>query len=162
RLFEINSAGTIRKIRQWMVKCENEHPECRRGLSGIPIDVETDLPTRVIYVGPEHVRLVETKGTRGIYAALSYCWGGSSRLVTTNQNLEDLKRKIDLCWLPKTCREAIHIARELTIPYIWIDSLCIVQDNPMDWKQEAAKLGEIYERACLTIAANPASNNGVG
>jgi hypothetical protein len=65
--------------------------------------------------------------------------------------------------LPKTFRDAVSVTRALNIRYIWIDSLCIVQDDLEDWEQEAAKMASIYEGSFLTIAAadSPNSNGGL-
>jgi len=58
--------------------------------------------------------------------------------------------------LPKSFRDAIQITRRLGYEYIWIDSLCIIQDDPADWERESAKMAEIYENAVLTIAVSDA------
>jgi hypothetical protein len=65
--------------------------------------------------------------------------------------------------LPKTFRDAVAVTRALNIRYIWIDSLCIIQDDLQDWEQEAAKMASIYEGSFLTIAAvdSPNSNGGL-
>ena len=65
--------------------------------------------------------------------------------------------------LPKTFRDAVSVTRALDVRYIWIDSLCIVQDDLEDWEQEAAKMASIYENSFLTIAAvdSPNSNGGL-
>jgi hypothetical protein len=50
-------------------------------------------------------------------------------------------------------RHAVEVTRALGYQYLWIDSLCIVQDDPHDWAVESAKMAEVYSRAALTIAA---------
>ncbi|KAF2035865.1 HET-domain-containing protein, partial [Setomelanomma holmii] len=120
------------------------------------------LPSRVIDVGGprdhEQPFLYESRGDVGSYSALSHRWGGSNVLTTTLQSIEERKRQIPLCTLPKTMRDAIHVTRALGIRYIWIDSLCIVQDHLGDWALEAEKMGEIYKNATLTIASVLATN----
>jgi 3',5'-cyclic AMP phosphodiesterase CpdA len=69
---------------------------------------------------------------------------------------------IDLTSLPKTFQEAITTTRGLSIDYIWIDSLCIVQDDVKDWEKEAANMAAIYESAEVTIAAAWGSNGSCG
>ena len=44
------------------------------------------------------------------------------------------------------------IARALDIRYLWIDSLCIVQDDPADWEAEAARMKDFYAEILFTIA----------
>jgi hypothetical protein len=64
--------------------------------------------------------------------------------------------------LPKTFRDAVNVTRALGIQYIWIDSLCIVQDDMGDWEQEAAKMASIYEGSFLTLAAVDSYNSNGG
>ena len=55
--------------------------------------------------------------------------------------------------VPKTYLDAIAVTREPGIQYLWIDSLCIVQNDDSDWQQEAAPMAAVYENALVTIAA---------
>jgi len=55
--------------------------------------------------------------------------------------------------LPKTFQHAVKITRDIGIRFLWIDSLCIVQDDPADWEIEASKMASIYSGSYLTIAA---------
>jgi hypothetical protein len=73
------------------------------------------------------------------------------------------RESIPMATLPKTFRGAVSVIQALKIRYIWIDSLCIVQDNLEDWEQEAAKMASAYEGSFLTIAAVdfPNSNGGL-
>lgn len=119
------------------------------------------LPSRVIDVGPLSgsvgARLVKSNGNRGYYTALSYCWGGSQQAdrpyLTTTKTLE--KHLSALPWdsLPKTLQDAILLTRAIGVQYLWIDSLCIIQDSKADWEKEAAVMGTVYAHARLVIAA---------
>jgi hypothetical protein len=82
--------------------------------------------------------------------------------VSTRETINIWKRKIPWDELPKTFRDAIIISRNLGIEYMWIDSLCIVQDDPRDWELEAAKMGEIYSNAFLVIAASSSVDGDSG
>lgn len=64
--------------------------------------------------------------------------------------------------MPKTFRDAIAISKELGIQYIWIDSLCIIQDSASDWAYEAARMASVYLGALVTIAAVWGSNGTCG
>ena len=64
--------------------------------------------------------------------------------------------------LPKTFRDAIYITQKLGVKYLWIDSLCIIQDSVEDWRQEAATMGRVYQNALCNIAATAASDSSVG
>ena len=58
--------------------------------------------------------------------------------------------------LPRTFQDAVRVTRELGIECIWIDSLCIIQWNPEDWKREAGRMEEVFASAYCTIAATSA------
>lgn len=73
------------------------------------------------------------KGATGRYICLSHCWGTVKIIRTTKTNLEKYKEAIVWAELSKTFREAIELTREFGLGFIWIDSLCIVQDGPQDW-----------------------------
>jgi hypothetical protein len=62
-------------------------------------------------------------------------------------------QEIPLNELSTNFRHAVEVTRALGYQYLWIDSLCIVQDDPQDWAVESAKMAEVYTRASLTIAA---------
>ncbi|KAJ4857696.1 heterokaryon incompatibility protein (HET) domain-containing protein [Trichoderma breve] len=114
------------------------------------------LPSRVIQVSGSSVRLLPSGGRRGRYAALSHCWGSSGRppLKTTQANLQKHLQDIPWASIPKTFQDAITVARSIGLAYVWIDSLCIVQDDHQDWLKESKRMGSIYEQAELTIAAS--------
>jgi hypothetical protein len=122
-------------------------------------DEEKSLPTRIIDIGlghATHTRIRETAGLCGKYVALSYCWGeslGFPDLKLTKTTLQQLKQDLPLESLPKTIQDAFVITRKLGMRYIWVDRFCIVQDDPADWKSEAAKMASVYENAVFTIAA---------
>ncbi|KAH8896330.1 HET-domain-containing protein, partial [Thozetella sp. PMI_491] len=88
------------------------------------------------------------------YIALSHCWGKSTPLVTTTESLADHMRGMPLKDMPKTFREAITITRELGLEFLWIDSLCILQDSKEDWEKESAKMSSVYGNAFLTLSAS--------
>lgn len=116
------------------------------------------LPTRVIYVGddPKHrdVRLEEPKpGSKADYVALSHCWGGDIDLTLVKGNLDGFKRSIPFDGLPANFQDAIKLTRELGIRYLWIDSLCIIQDSTEDWKRESKKMTTVYRDCTLTVLA---------
>ena len=113
------------------MECDKNHPHCRYTLSGSRLDLETKLPSRVLDIGRacDTVRLKVMAGQCAKYVALSHCWGGKSQVQTTRASFEDHKRGISLHKLSKTIRDAIWVARKLEIRYLWIDSLCIIQDD---------------------------------
>ena len=126
---------------------------------------EKPLPTRVIDVGT-HLSspfLYESEpGEVGIWAALSYCWGKSQAVTTTSASLAKHKCSLALGALPSTCRDAILAARAMSIRYVWIDALCIVQDSAEDWQSEASRMCFVYENAVITFVAPEAASSDVG
>ena len=117
------------------------------------------LPTRVLDVrGADDSlppRLVETRGLydKGKYIALSHCWGLDRHIVTNEANFKSHKRGIPYESLPKTFQDAVVMARRLAASYLWIDFLCIIQDDVQDWKDEAMKMADVYRNAYCTLAA---------
>jgi hypothetical protein len=144
----------------WLDRCLREHPECAAEKSR-----QVVLPTRVINVGTISQRpFLHVSGNNeiGKWAALSYCWGGDSPFTLNKDSFSGLKSGLSLSDFPPTLRDAILVTRALGIQYLWIDSLCIFQDDVNDWESEASKMGNIYRHAVLTIAASSAESVNAG
>jgi len=165
------SAQTLEQIKRWLHRCDGGHERCTVGLSGETVEAGDDavqLPSRLVDVGvgipprTAPIRLCQTGGRRGRYTALSHRWGAKHPLTTITANLEEHQRRIPLEKLPQTFQDAIELTRRLGIRYIWIDSLCIVQDDASDWADESKQMGTIYERSYLTIAATSAPDGDGG
>ena len=156
----------------WIQKCLNHcitnHEHCKVAISGVTLDDEPLLPTRVldlqIALGESRIQLVESSGSRAAYNSLSYCWGQPKKkwLQTTRANLKQNMNSISIRTLPKTYRDAIAVTRNLGIRYLWVDALCIIQDDSKDWSQECQKMGQYYESARLVIAASGAKDPSEG
>lgn len=147
-------------VHHWLEACLSSHEKCR-------IDAPQALPTRVIDVfGNECSKgqpfLYESQGEIEPYVCLSYCWGGISFLMTTSATLEHRKNCIAWEELPQTLSDAIWITRSLGVRYLWIDALCIVQDDPDDWMRESTSMITVYGHSYLTIAASEAPNAASG
>ncbi|KAG9236244.1 heterokaryon incompatibility protein-domain-containing protein [Amylocarpus encephaloides] len=150
-----NSAQALRAMQGWITECENTHGLCES--SDNPV-----LPTRVVDCGEGVVKLIETNGAVGKYICLSHCWGHSQIITTTKSTFK--QRLGGIAWedLSKTFQDAISLTRALGFKYIWIDSLCIVQDDSSDWGIESGRMASIYSDGHLTIAATHASNGQGG
>lgn len=122
------------------------------------------VPTRLLEVSGrgETVRVVELGERREDYVALSHCWGLSHRLTTTKENYHSHRDGIPLSQLPTTFRQAVLVTRRLDVQYLWIDSLCIIQDDFLDWEHEASKMGNVYAHAFLTISALSSTDDSSG
>ena len=153
-------------------KCVETHSRCKISFMGPRIENEftqgVSLPRRLIAVSPEAggddiVRLVELpQDTLGSYTILSHCWGGGQPIQTKKANLKQHCEGISLDQLPPTFRDAVIVTRDLGIKYLWIDTMCIIQDDRADWDQEAKKMGLYYHYASLVIAATGASDANGG
>jgi hypothetical protein len=51
--------------------------------------------------------------------------------------------------LCKTYKDAIALTHALGISFLWIDSLCIIQDDAADWEAESGNMASIYENSYL-------------
>jgi hypothetical protein len=127
-------------------------------------DAETLLPLRVIDIGnaelPQQVRLhIRTPNERGHYATLSHRWGDKVPLKTTRRTLKRHLKFLETQSLPQTFQDAITVTHLLGIRYLWIDALCIIQDDHQDWVDQAAAMGSIYQHSLVTIAIHSAKNS---
>ncbi|KAK4505708.1 hypothetical protein PRZ48_003673 [Zasmidium cellare] len=151
---------------QWLYKCSGRDVHSRAVHANCPALIETKLPSRVLSVGTapgDSIKLVETDGAEGIYACLSHCWGTAPVTARTlRSNFEQHLQGFDLEYLPRTFRDAVAVCRALDLPYLWIDSLCIVQDDSDDWDRECVQMCSIYQNAALTIAASSSENANGG
>lgn len=149
-----DSEECLSLLQSWYLDCKDSHTLCQSKTQSV-------LPTRVIDVGSNlstmaNVSLAETKGAQGDYMALSYCWGDPEvhkALKTMHSNIDEFKQQIVFNSLPLTLQHAVDLARRLDFRYIWIDALCIIQDDENDWKAEAATMCDVFSRAAITIVA---------
>jgi hypothetical protein len=170
------SAQNVAKVRQWMDDCDEHHTRCRPDSLTLSIagkaEEEYFRPTRLLHigVGAKQIRLIHTAGLPNIvsgpkkihYMALSYCWGSPSTseglLTTTHESMHSRMQGIDVSIMPQAFKDAIAVGRSLEIEYLWIDSLCIIQDDSNDWERESSKMAEIFSSAYLTVIAAQGSS----
>lgn len=149
------------QINSWIQRCVHDHVS-----SACSNSEPSVLPKRVLDLGGNDiasvVKLVETNGELEAYTTLSHRWGASHILSTTAATLADRLAGIAFNTLPKTFQDAVTVTRKIGVRYLWIDSLCIVQDDIEDWEIESSKMGQIYTNSFLTIAAASASSGVQG
>ncbi|KAL9620021.1 MAG: hypothetical protein Q9160_005398 [Pyrenula sp. 1 TL-2023] len=159
------SQESISFIRTQFDECRQNHEYCNRKNKK-----KEWRPRRLIAVntGVEgRVRLSQDTNDHHFheeYVTLSHCWGKKSFQTLNAGNLKAFEEGINISDLPQNFRDAIRITRELSFPYIWIDSLCIMQDeNGHDWRREASTMHDVYAHSALNIAATsaPDSNSGL-
>ena len=135
------------------------------------------MPTRVVDVGraeedtPRLVHTAELESTSGHldiasrrYLALSHCWGSTmpQTATTTSCTMAERLQGIPIAGLSRTFADFIGIARRMFVRYVWIDSLCIIQDSRADWEKEAAQMASVYSNAYCTIAASSSVDGNGG
>jgi hypothetical protein len=140
----------LARIQTWISACDQGHLECNTPANFTPL--------RLLDLGCEDaeiVKLVELRPATNVqYACLSHCWGKTiSRHITTTKNLTANTNGIPVEELPKTFRDAVSVARALQLRYLWIDSLCIVQDSKPDWATHVEAMAAIYTNGYITLAA---------
>ncbi|KAH9212897.1 heterokaryon incompatibility protein-domain-containing protein, partial [Leptodontidium sp. 2 PMI_412] len=119
-------------------------------------------PTRLLYIGSSDgnaIRLVESDeilNYRPLYAAVSHRWvrDPTWMLRTLNQNYKDHLQSISLVKCPGVLQDAVRVTRALGVDYLWMDTLCLIQDSSTDKAKEIGKMGDYYRNAYFTIAAS--------
>jgi hypothetical protein len=155
---DTRSTQSLATVQKWIDNCDKGH-DCMQILN-------PKLPRRVLDVRNDRIKLHETTSTDdgSRYACLSHCWGAlelsSPLLCTTLSTVKDLYEDVPWTQLPLTYQDAITFTRQLDISFLWIDSLCIIQDGPnkLDWHEQSAKMADIYQNAYITFAAAASSN----
>lgn len=151
-------------IAKWYTTCRQKHDDCN-------IRKRTEGPARLLYLGPQVqnypdiIRLVDFVDTESPeYIALSHCWGSGAEqpIKTIMENIELRKTGIETASLSRTFRDAIAVSRRLGVQYLWIDALCIIQDDTKDKANEIPRMHNIYEGAALTISAMSARDGRGG
>lgn len=141
----------------WLASCRQNHTDCR------PNEVAF-CPTRLLFLGDENtemIKLIENSPKETPYAALSHRWTEETlkvRLVHNNHS-ERLSSGFPLEKFPPMMQDVIYLLRRLGIMHVWIDCMCIIQDDREDWRREAATMAAIYSDAELTVAATMAGED---
>ena len=143
------SGDTAAMIKNWLFTCQHNHPNCLR---------PAFRPQRLLHIGGGeigHLTLQTCQEGSGPttpeYAALSYMWGGPQRFLTTKETLQARMAEIDFEDLPGTLREAVSVCRAIGIQWLWVDALCIIQDDPQDKLEQVKAMGEVFRSATLTL-----------
>ncbi|KAK4493612.1 hypothetical protein PRZ48_015279 [Zasmidium cellare] len=156
------SRECFQRLRGWLDECrtKHKHPRCQEIR-----DTHSD-PGRLVYVGhgsgSDPLQLVSTDAGPHPYIALMHCWGTETFIKTTTSNVDAFHQELDEDLLPQSFKDAIKCARAIGVDHVWIDALCIVQDDLSDWQRESAKMRDIYGNAVLLVVADSAPNAAAG
>ncbi|KAH9203195.1 heterokaryon incompatibility protein-domain-containing protein, partial [Leptodontidium sp. 2 PMI_412] len=141
--------------KRWLHSCESTHTRCRPR-------PKFRLPSRLVDVGSSscspRMHITTSDQTSVDYIALSHCWGESQPLQLTCSNLEAMCHGIQFADLPQNFQDAVTVARAFGVRYLWIDSLCILQDSLDDWDFESKQMSCIYSNAVFVLAAAAGNN----
>lgn len=154
----MHSIGLHGASRDWTATCNKKHPECsnyRRDFT----------PLRLLRVSREGVHdkvTLESPKELVQYATLSYCWGGDQRFKTTSKTFASAQKGLPSKVLPETIQDAIRVTRDLGVEYLWVDSLCIVQDDEKEVLEQISLMAQIFEGSYITIAASQSSRSSDG
>ena len=149
---------------RWLKNCTVSHERCNHSKTR-----QNWLPTRLLDLScaeteASTIFVVESTSipSNVEYMSLSHCWGSKPVISLSQTNLESLKRGISTSDLPKTFQDSITVAGWFQCKYLWIDSLCIIQDCIEDWRKESADMRHVYKNAWLNIAATGAPDSSSG
>jgi hypothetical protein len=140
------------------------HKECEKVAKRLN---SCQVPTRLLHIGAHsdlgvELHLVELEHPAK-YVALSYCWGNTQEDTKTKRsNLKARIEKVDWSQLPQTIKDAVEVTHSLGLKYLWVDVLCIIQDDVQDCAKELAKMSSVYHGATLTISAASAKHSNEG
>lgn len=174
RLSSTRSNSSMSLARTWLSECLggkscHEHDGSNKdALLEKHLNFPVERPSRLIDLmldsgNAELARLVECHDGCTEYATLSYVWGPDPHpWRTTRDNVKQRMISFERCDLPATLADAICIAGRLGLRYIWIDALCIVQDDLAEWTKEGSKMAGIYHGSYITIAATSSHSSRDG
>jgi hypothetical protein len=161
-----SSDDSLHRAAHWLQKCTETHKKCCA-------DKPTPswYPTRLLYLGDgghdeSFVWLIHTAREQptGPYTTLSHCWGDKRPLQLTRQIASQPRPAILMTDMPKTFRDAVDVSRRLGVRYLWIDSMCIIQDKDdlQDWYREASLMDKVYLYSYCNISAADAEDSTKG
>jgi hypothetical protein len=137
---------------QWLQACLSNHSNCHAFHRSTVTDIR-QRPTRVLEVTPTSVRLQCNMASQSFdYLVLSHMWGKVDQLKLTTSTLNSFQIDVPSNYLSLIYKEAVRVTRAMGYRYLWIDSLCIVQDSTEDWEYEASRMAIVYGNAICNLA----------
>lgn len=150
----VTEAIHVDLIKSWLARCKSSHDRCADDLGAYPRGLTLIDVHRMCLVD------VPADGSRPRYLALSYVWGTISqpvlkRAVSKKWHTEGGLRAVDI---PETIRDAMQLTGMVGYDYVWVDALCIVQDDSAARDHQITQMHEIYQHADVTIVAADGSD----
>ncbi|KAI1370867.1 heterokaryon incompatibility protein-domain-containing protein [Hypoxylon crocopeplum] len=179
---EVGSYINIPLLKNWLEECQN-HEHSKKAIERGGTDLfQPQYPFRLIDVDEE---CLVRKESAVAYVALSYVWGRIPTLLfpgdddqvvpillTLKRNVEELSAPKSLSEsrpasrtmgrIPRTVRDAMEFTRQMGMKYLWVDTLCIVQDDLGDKARLIGRMDDVYDCATATIIAASGSDADAG
>ena len=144
-------------IKQWIQSCNVQHGPCR-----LPtLEIARELNIHLIDVH-DHRIIPATLAEN--YVALSYVWGPNMKPSLTRDTMSKLSSKggLEDFLIPRTLMDAVYLVKCIGMQYLWVDSLCIVQDDDNDRQQQLTIMDSIFSGAKLLVVAATGSDANAG
>lgn len=154
------SEKALSLARSWLRDCQTRHDRCNA-------IAQRRMPSRIIEISwmrgaqEPSLRILQNPPW-DIYAALSYCWGRDQPIKSTTSTIHQFSEAVSFSELPKSLRDGVLTTWRLSLRLLWIDSLCIIQDDPIGAAKEIALMPQIYQNAHVTISAARSSDSHDG
>ena len=151
-----DSPVCFNRVKAWLSTCTQKHEKCPR--PSLP------QPKRLLdlahpKLSQDSIRLTDSSDlAKASYVALSYKWGNINDHETASINLAKRLTKIPITDLPAVIRDAVYVTRECDIRFMWVDALCICQDDKEEWNKESNAMADVYGGSIFTISALSSSN----
>ncbi|KAK0627910.1 heterokaryon incompatibility protein-domain-containing protein [Immersiella caudata] len=171
---DVSATSSLDQIRRRLDYCRRHHQLCNSSSPHPADDRSSKLcdtsalrarrakPLRFLNIDSNRseteARLVQLDSASEPYIALSYVWGQAKAVKTTRRTMSRHVSGISISSLPETIKDAIRVARHLGVNLLWVDSLCIVQDDPQELDLEMASMSAYYRDALITISAAAADS----
>lgn len=156
----VYSNSCMNEISSWIEECVSTHPVCAENTWTIKPASNNGLPRRLLRLrdchrDPPLVRLEDTSNSQEYrYIALSHVWAYTEPYKTTQENSLEHKDRVPWENLSRPLQEAVALSLTLGYELLWIDSLCIIQDDPLDKERELPRMSLIYGQAAVVFAAH--------
>jgi hypothetical protein len=147
-------------VLRWLDECRSKHLSCSK------YDLERDFPTRlpglIRFIDVHALCVVQATDTMREYVALSHVWASVDHFVMKLDNVEQLLTlgaiKTLMSQIPAVVLDAISFTRDLGFRYLWVDMLCICQDDVEEKRGRMAAMDSIYRGATVTLVAADTEN----
>ncbi|KAL1384823.1 heterokaryon incompatibility protein-domain-containing protein [Phyllosticta capitalensis] len=154
------SDAVFQMIEMWLNKCRSSHPDCKPAS-------QDRKPTRLLDLQIDETRDIRVVSGAQVneeapFASLSYCWGLVPQTKLTTKNFNDFSLRIPFNSISKTMQDAVTVCRGLSVRYLWIDALCIIQGPDGDFQQEASRMMSVYAGSLFTICAADSTDSAGG